>query len=950
MENQVFPLKSISATWLSPSSPPWVVDITLGLLCGLGLFLLLLPCLGGDPSPPQLGQERNIRKMGEHWSSPSIFLVSQPPVGKRGRPRSRKKSCALKACRDCRRELEGARDLILLLQSNLEKLPDKGDFHQLSYSDPPGAVCKPPPARAHQPHGECMEDASPATFSTVASPAPLAKHPPPLASNLLPGPTTFPVCAGSHSSLSASQRPEPLLPLECPSPQPRAFSLPTPQSPPPVASHLPPPDASLATAQWSPDKKHLEDVLKVHLSKKLGQIMENRIPVSVHHSRLSIDQALAPPENSNTHTETGNLASSEGRESCEDTLQELLLDAGSQRVLEAHIKRLQVRRRWGLPLKIIKTKNLFMLKKAHPLLVPHSTFPSQATCESGDNSTAEVPNFPEDPREDPGEKVTTEKTVLNLTGPLPVPSPVGDDLQMDLRGTHSGDNCGHTEDPATVQEDRWPSQPLPCRTWHSEMVLGAGQGSPEQSPNPATARNELREEEESVASGDPCNSLALLELTVGSQSSGAKETMEPMEAEEEKSPAWEATLGASVRADSHTLNVNPSSGSLGNSKSSLPTTIYVTQDPEELCLNARIVSECELAVEVEPENQPQGPAPNVFLQDRTTGTILQDCAPDVLATDIWASQPSLSTASPFSAHSKSSGTVVYLEVSCLVNQITLLPLFLHNPVGNVAIISLSILDAHLRTATYFFLRNLSVLNLCFTTSIVPQMLVNMWGENKQISYAGCMVQYWVALALGSTECVLLAGMAVDHYIAVCWPLRYASIMHPRLCHLLVAASWSSGFANSFLQSSMATVLPRCGNQHVDHFFCELLIIVKLSCVDTGPKESKMFIARLIILGIPVSIILTSYVCIARAVVKMRSAGGRKKAFGTCASHLIVVSLFYRTIMFLYLQPKDNYSQDQSKTFAVLYMILTPTLNPLIYTLRNKDLKKAVRKVTGKEQV
>uniref|UniRef100_I3N2U9 Olfactory receptor n=1 Tax=Ictidomys tridecemlineatus TaxID=43179 RepID=I3N2U9_ICTTR len=284
----------------------------------------------------------------------------------------------------------------------------------------------------------------------------------------------------------------------------------------------------------------------------------------------------------------------------------------------------------------------------------------------------------------------------------------------------------------------------------------------------------------------------------------------------------------------------------------------------------------------------------------------------------------------------------------LILSIFVLILYSITLVGNVAIISLSILDARLHTPMYFFLRNLSVLDLSFTTSIVPQMLVNMWGGNKKISYAGCMVQYWVALALGSTECVLLAVMAVDRYVAVCWPLRYTTMMHPKLCHLLAAASWSSGFANSFLQSSMAIVLPRCGNRRVDHFFCELLIIVKLSCVDTGPTESKMFIARLIILAVPVSIILTSYVCIAREVVKMRSAEGRKKAFGTCASHLIVVSLFYGTIMFLYLQPKDNYSQDQSKALAVFYMILAPTLNPLIYTLRNKDVKKAVRKIMGKE--
>ncbi|XP_006877324.1 PREDICTED: Krueppel-related zinc finger protein 1-like [Chrysochloris asiatica] len=237
----------------------------------------------------------------------------------------------------------------------------------------------------------------------------------------------------------------------------------------------------------------------------------------------------------------------------------------------------------------------------------------------------------------------------------------------------------------------------------------------------------------------------------------------------------------------------------------------------------------------------------------------------------------------------------------------------------------------------------------FYNALDLQMLVNMWGSHKKINYTGCVDQYWLALAVGSTECVLLAVMAVDSYVAVYWPLCYASFMHPRLCHLLTAASWSSDFANSFLQSSMAMVAPKCGNQCVEHFFCEVLIIVKFSCVDTGPTESKKFIARLIILGMPVSIILMSYVCIGRAEVKTRSSEGRKKAFGTCASHLMVVSIFYGTILFLYLQPRDNYSQDQSKALAVLYMILAPTLNPLIY-MRNKDVKKVVRNVMEKEQV
>uniref|UniRef100_G3TYW8 Olfactory receptor n=2 Tax=Loxodonta africana TaxID=9785 RepID=G3TYW8_LOXAF len=270
--------------------------------------------------------------------------------------------------------------------------------------------------------------------------------------------------------------------------------------------------------------------------------------------------------------------------------------------------------------------------------------------------------------------------------------------------------------------------------------------------------------------------------------------------------------------------------------------------------------------------------------------------------------------------------------------------------GNMAIILVSILDSQLHTPMYFFLRNLSFLDISFTTCIVPQMLVNIWSGHKTISYVGCIVQYSVALALGSIECVLLAVMAVDRYVAVIWPLRYATVMHQRICHLLAATSWLSGFANSLFQSSLAIILPLCGHHHVDHFFCEVLVIVNLSCVDTGPTESKMLIARLLITVIPVYIILTSYACIAGTVVRIPSAEGRQKAFGTCASHLMVVLLFYGTVMFMYLQPKNNYSQNQGKILALVYTIVAPTMNPLIYTLRNKDVKRAMRKVIWKDLV
>ncbi|ELW66865.1 Olfactory receptor 2Y1 [Tupaia chinensis] len=233
--------------------------------------------------------------------------------------------------------------------------------------------------------------------------------------------------------------------------------------------------------------------------------------------------------------------------------------------------------------------------------------------------------------------------------------------------------------------------------------------------------------------------------------------------------------------------------------------------------------------------------------------------------------------------------------------------------GNTAIFLVSLLDSRLHTPMHFFLRNLSFLDVCFTTCIVPQMLANVWGD-RRISAAGCVVQYSVALALGSTECVLLAVMAVD---------CYAAVMHQQVCRLLTAMSWLSGFANSLLQSSLAVVLPLCGRRLVDHFLCEVLVIIKLSCVDTRPTESKMLVARLLILAIPVCTILASYACVARAVLSMRSAEGRQKAWGTCASHLTVVSLFYGTITFMYLQPKGNHSQGQGKVLALVHTVTPP---------------------------
>ena len=267
--------------------------------------------------------------------------------------------------------------------------------------------------------------------------------------------------------------------------------------------------------------------------------------------------------------------------------------------------------------------------------------------------------------------------------------------------------------------------------------------------------------------------------------------------------------------------------------------------------------------------------------------------------------------------------------------------------GNLAIIVVSRLDSKLHTPMYFFLTNLSLLDLCYTTSIVPQMLVNICSIRKVISYGGCVAQLFIFLALGSTECLLLAVMSFDRFVAICWPLRYSVIMHQRLCLQLAAISWVSGFSNSVLQSTLTLQMPLCGHKEVDHFFCEVPALLKLSCVDTTANEAELFFISVLFLLIPVTLILISYACIVQAVLRIKSVEGRRKAFGTCGSHLIVVSLFYGTAIYMYLQPPSPASKDQGKMVSLFYGIITPMLNPLIYTLRNKDVKGAFKRLIAR---
>ncbi|XP_058522763.1 olfactory receptor 2H2 isoform X2 [Ochotona princeps] len=268
-------------------------------------------------------------------------------------------------------------------------------------------------------------------------------------------------------------------------------------------------------------------------------------------------------------------------------------------------------------------------------------------------------------------------------------------------------------------------------------------------------------------------------------------------------------------------------------------------------------------------------------------------------------------------------------------------------VGNMLIILLSVLDPRLSSPMYFFLCNLAFLDLCFTTSCVPQMLLNLWGPDKTISFLGCSVQLFVFLTLGTTECILLAVMAFDRYVAVCQPLHYATIIHPRLCWQLASVAWVTGLLESLVQTPPTLRLPFCPHRQVDDFVCEVPALIRLSCGDTTYNEIQMAVASVLILVVPLSLILVSYGAIARAVLRISSAKGQRKALGTCSSHLLVVTLFYSSVIAVYLQPKNPYARDRGKFFGLFYSVGTPSLNPLIYTLRNKEVKNALRRLLGK---
>ncbi|XP_029435510.1 olfactory receptor 5V1-like [Rhinatrema bivittatum] len=265
-------------------------------------------------------------------------------------------------------------------------------------------------------------------------------------------------------------------------------------------------------------------------------------------------------------------------------------------------------------------------------------------------------------------------------------------------------------------------------------------------------------------------------------------------------------------------------------------------------------------------------------------------------------------------------------------------------VGNGIIIIVTRMDANLHKPMYYFLGNLSFLDICYTSVTLPKMLENLLQEKKTISYEGCIVQLFFFLCFLGTECVLLAVMAYDRYVAICNPLHYLTIMSKKVCGYLATFSWLAGLVDSAVHTYFTFRLPFCASNELNYFFCDIPPLLSLSCADTSINQTVLLVAGTLIAWTPFLCIITSYVYIISAILRISSSEGRQKAFSTCSSHITVVIFFFATAVFTYMRPISSYSLDRDRLLSLLYSFVTPMLNPAIYTLKNKDVKSGLRKV------
>uniref|UniRef100_A0A8C9FZ45 Olfactory receptor n=1 Tax=Pavo cristatus TaxID=9049 RepID=A0A8C9FZ45_PAVCR len=262
--------------------------------------------------------------------------------------------------------------------------------------------------------------------------------------------------------------------------------------------------------------------------------------------------------------------------------------------------------------------------------------------------------------------------------------------------------------------------------------------------------------------------------------------------------------------------------------------------------------------------------------------------------------------------------------------------------GNL-LIFLVTLHPTLHMPMYFFLQVLSFLDISTASIVVPRMLVAFQSEDRKISYVGCAMQLYFVIFLAATECYMLAAMAYDRYVAICNPLRYATIMNRKASLSLVLLSYCSGNVVSVVQTAWVFTLPFCGPNKINNFFCDIPPLIMLSCTDTSLYEKQIVTATVLVIFTPFCLILVSYACIVSSILKISSAEGRCKT-STCSSHLIVVTLYYGSGTLIYLRPKSSNSQDTKKVLSLIYTAIIPTLNPLIYSLRNKEMKAVIIRI------
>ncbi|XP_004449920.1 olfactory receptor 2A12 [Dasypus novemcinctus] len=269
--------------------------------------------------------------------------------------------------------------------------------------------------------------------------------------------------------------------------------------------------------------------------------------------------------------------------------------------------------------------------------------------------------------------------------------------------------------------------------------------------------------------------------------------------------------------------------------------------------------------------------------------------------------------------------------------------------GNGIILGLIWMDFRLHSPMYFFLSHLAIVDMSYASTIVPKMLINIMKQEKTIFFAPCILQTFLYLAFAVTECMILVVMSCDRYVAICHPLQYTIIMNWRICTGLAATCWLFSFLLSLVHITLILRLPFCGPQKINHFFCQIMSVFRLACADTRLNQVVLFAGSVCVLVGPLCLVLVSYTRILFAILRIQSDEGRRKAFSTCSSHLCVVGLFFGSAIVMYMAPKSRHSQDQRKILSLFYCLFNPMLNPLIYSLRNAEVKGALRRVLWKQR-